>query len=81
MNAYATDPDLRDLVRSIDRFTVNMDIVTSQDGFNYAVLEENDNISMSINEDTSGYETIPKPQRVKIKIKDHNKLKEFKYKG
>ena len=81
VNAYATDPDLRDLVRSIDRFTVNMDIVTSQDGFNYAVLEENDNISMSINEDTSGYETIPKPQRVKIKIKDHNKLKEFKYKG
>lgn len=80
VSAYANDPTLRMLVKSIDGFTVNYDNGGNRMGKNYELPDEEiscvDN-SVPVIET----ETIPKPERVRIKIGDSNTLKEIKYKG
>ena len=78
VSAYANDYMLRRLVKSVDRFTINMEM---------------DNVELSLTPDTEireavvknapaeETEAIPKPERVKIKINGSNTLKEIKYRG
>lgn len=79
VSAYANDPCLKTLVKSIDGFTVNL-----------AVSDEIPKEKMSVDAEvrkeinikcTSADATIPKPERVKIKISGSNTLKEIKYRS
>lgn len=81
VNAYANDPALRVLVRSVDGFTVNMEGVDNEARKEYIVPDEEIRNQSMVREKGSEYETIPKPERVRIKISGSNTLKEIKYKG
>ena len=78
VSAYANDYTLRRLVKTIDGFTVNME--TDDVKFTLSPDDEIRETSASgvAVEET---ETIPKPERVKIKINGSNTLKEIKYRG
>ncbi len=81
VSAYANDPLLRRLVRTTDGFTVNMDSGETPENKSYYVPDEEIGVSNRVGENVTEYETIPKPERVKIKISGSNTLKEIKYKG
>lgn len=79
VSAYANDFTLRRLVKSIDGFTINYDNGVGEDRTNYELPDE------EIRNDSDGNnsavtETIPKPERVRIKISGTNTFKEIKYK-
>ena len=81
VSAYVNDYELRKLVTSIDAFTVNMESCGDSDSQEYIIPDEKlygDNI---VAEKASEYDTIPKPDRVRIKINGHSMMKEIKYKG
>ena len=80
VSAYAHDYRLRKLVKSLDGFTVNYDDGDTEDRKNYELPDEEiRNDSHKENKEFS--ETIPKPERVRIKISGTNSFKEIKYKG
>lgn len=79
VSAYANDYTLRTLVKSIDGFTINYDNGDIGLIDNYELLDEEIGCmesSVSLTET----ETIPKPERARIKINGSNTLKEIKYK-
>lgn len=81
VSAYANDPVLRELVKSTDGFTVNMndgDVQTKKD---YLLPDEEIRNATAKKTDIEMDVTIPKPERVRIKIGGTNTLKEIKYKG
>ena len=80
VSAYATDHRLRTLVQSVDGFTVNMDEVDESERRSFILPDEE--IGSEANTKVAQQaETIPKPERVRIKISGSNTLKEIKYKG
>lgn len=82
VSAYATDPSLKHLVKSIDGFTVNMDTLDTEVGYNFDKDDNEGGKGMVIRERGNSYsEPIPKPGRVKIKIGEKNSVKEIKYRG
>lgn len=81
VNAYANDRVLRRLVESTDGFTVNMYDESEKEEKSYIVPDEEIRNEGMVKEQQSTYTTIPKPERVRIKISGTNTLKEIKYKG
>ena len=79
VNAYASDHKLRDLVKSIDKFTLNISNIDETEA-NYFISDEEDNNYSKVS-DSDNEDILPKPQRVRIKVKGSNQLKEVKYKG
>ena len=77
VSAYANDLKLRELVKSIDGFTVNMELSTEYESDN----SEEETIYEKEADIQSNDDTIPKPERVRIVIVGSNTLKEIKYKG
>ena len=78
VGAYANDTTLRKLVTNIDAFTVNYCKFNDEAGKEYLMpdLELKDDKAAASTED---YDTIPKPQRTRIKISGTNNMKEVKY--
>ena len=78
VGAYANDTTLRKLVTSIDGFTVNYCQFNDEAGKEYLMpdIELKDDKAAASARD---YDTIPKPQRTRIKISGTNKMKEVKY--
>lgn len=81
VSAYANDSKLRTLVNSIDCFTVNYDFANEPEKKAYLLPDEEIRNTGYDRESGSKYETIPKPDRVRIKISGSNTLKEIKYKN
>lgn len=81
VSAYANDIVLRRLVKSTDGFTINMYEESNTAGKTYIVPDEEVGTAGMVKEQLSTYNTIPKPDRVRIKISGTNTLKEIKYKG
>ena len=81
VSAYANDSKLRTLVNSIDSFTVSYDFVNESEKKEYLLPDEELRHANYVRESGPDYETIPKPDRVRIKISGSNTLKEIKYKG
>lgn len=80
VSAYANDSELRILVSNIDRFTINTDFTERQSNVDYLLPDEEirNNVDY-VGESEETFETIPKPERVRIKISGSNKLKEINY--
>ena len=81
VSAYANDHKLRKLVQSIDGFTMNMDTSLDRDK-DYTLPDKE--IRGTIVVEAPAVEntyTIPKPEKVRIKINGTNTLKEIKYRG
>lgn len=81
VSAYANDSKLRSLVSSIDNFTVNYDFANEPEKKAYLLPDEEIRNASYVRESGPEYETIPKPDRVRIKISGSNTLKEIKYKS
>ena len=81
VSAYANDRVLRRLVESTDGFTVNMYDESKTTEKTYIVPDEEIRDEGMVREQQGAYNTIPKPERVRIKISGTNTLKEIKYKG
>lgn len=81
VSAYANDRVLRRLVETTDGFTVNMLDESGPAEKPYIVPDEEIRNAGMVREQQGTYETIPKPERVRIKISGTNTLKEIKYKG
>lgn len=81
VSAYANDSTLRRLVQSTDGFTVNMYDESRTVEKTYIVPDEEIKSVEMVKEMQSTYKTIPKPERVRIKINGTNTFKEIKYKG
>lgn len=81
VSAYANDRILRRLVESTDGFTVNMYDESGTAEKPYIVPDEEIRNEGMAKEQQGTYATIPKPERVRIKISGTNTLKEIKYKG
>ena len=78
VSAYANDRTLRKLVKSIDGFTVNVEV----DNTDLTFASDDEIRDTAAPENSSNdTETIPKPERVKIKINGSNTLKEIKDRG
>ena len=78
VNAYASDAKLRKLVSSIDGFTVNMNYYEAEPRKNY-ILPDEEIRNRSTDSKSKEETTIPKPERVRIKISGTDSLKEIKY--
>lgn len=81
VSAYASDSKLRNLVKTIDGFTLNMDDIEQEKRSSYLVPDEEIHSDNVVREQAVEYETIPKPEKVRIKISGSNTLKEINYKG
>ncbi len=79
--AYASDSTLRQLVTSIDSFTVNMECYESKEEDSDELVDEKIEDEAFDKGTMETQDIIPKPKRVRIKINGNNTLKEFKYKG
>ena len=80
-SAYANDFKLRKLIRSTDGFTVNMYNETETEKEKYLLPDEEIRNSDSIRKVDNCEETIPKPEKVKIKINGENTFREIRFKG
>ena len=81
VNAYASDDTLRELVRSVDGFTVNMHDENNGVEKEYILPDEEiagQRVTSVIEDPTT---VIPKPERVRIKINGTSTMKEFKFRG
>ncbi len=81
VSSYASDSKLRQLTVSPYQFTVNLE--HGDDGSTREAMLQDTKITdekTSSSRDDSG-ETIPKPERVRIKISGSTSVKEIKYKG
>ena len=80
VSAYANDNELRILVSNVDGFTINTDFTERQNNVDYLLPDEEirNNVDY-VGESEETFETIPKPERVRIKISGSNKLKEINY--
>lgn len=82
VHVYANNPKLRRLVRSLDEFTVNgTDLLTSSK--HDCIMPDEEIVGQEAKLQRNEDYVIPKPERVKIKIKINgtSTLKEIKYKG
>ena len=80
VNAYSSDYELRKLVINPDGFTVNMIGWEKTEEKDY-ILPDEEIRNESTRSSAETLETIPKPERVRIKISGSNSLKEIKFKG
>lgn len=78
VSAYANDSKLRILVQSIDKFTVDMD-QRDESNCKYLLPDEEIRNESVVHDVGSEAEVIPKPEKVVIKIKGSNTLKEINY--
>ena len=78
--AYGESPALGRLVETTDGFTLNMESYKSDDGIIYEKNDEDSTTPLSLHEDSENYEVIPKPEKVRIKVKGVSTMKEINYK-
>lgn len=80
VSAYANDKKLRQLVKTIDGFTINMvddSLISNRD---YILPDTEISGNSNVSEQVVEYETIPKPEKVIIKIGETSTMKEIKCK-
>ena len=79
--AYVNEPELRELVKDVAAFTVNMGDESDIDRSEYLIPDEEIRNLTTVKENSLDYEAIPKPDRVTIKINGKKTMKEIKFKG
>ena len=77
--AYGDNQQLRNLVEITDGFTVNMENYQSIDGIIYEKNDDENNDSLYAEGDSEDSKVIPKPEKVRIKVKGTNEMKEINY--
>lgn len=81
VSTYANDNELKKMVKTIDGFTVNMADDSSTGGRDYILPDTEIRNAASMRDQIAEYETIPKPEKVKIKIGETSTMKEIRYRN